>query len=145
MSLPLLAGMDSDETISGHFGGCRRCDTPAPILSLPLVNPAIFSHHSVEPAMFSLPFAKFCNSFYDSINSAIVCTQWRPGRGVGPLWPPNKALWRCAGEGKRSLKSINSAISSHNGKRKGTNQIPARQGNGVRCEAISRTAAIRML
>ena len=40
MSLPLLTGIDAHETIDGHAGGFRGCDTP--ILSLPSVNPAIF-------------------------------------------------------------------------------------------------------
>jgi len=50
-----------------------------------------------------------------------------------------------AREGKRTLKLINSTLNSHNGKRMGTKLIPARQGNGVRCEPISRAATIRNL
>ena len=62
MSLSLLPGIDSHETIDSHTGGFRGCNTPN--TSLPSVNPAIFSYYVVESAMFS----------YHSVNSAIFCT-----------------------------------------------------------------------
>ena len=82
----------------------------------------MFSYHSVNSAIV----------LYNLIHSAVVCPQWRPSRSVV------KVRWR-----RKKLKLINSTINSHNGKRKGTKQMPARQGN--KNEAISRAAAIRMV
>ena len=48
-------------------------------------------------------------------------------------------------EGKRAIKPINRLINSHNRKRKGTKEMSARQGNGVRFEAISMLAGTRIL
>ena len=63
--------MDSEETIDGHTGGCRGCDTP--LLSLLLVNPATISYHLVESAIYHLVDSPIF--VHDSMNSAIVCTQ----------------------------------------------------------------------
>ena len=64
--------MDSEETIDGHTGGFRAT---SPMLSLPLVNPAIFSYHLIELTMISYHSVNSPIFLYDSTNSAIVCNQ----------------------------------------------------------------------
>ena len=113
------------------------------LLSLPSAISAIFSNHLVESTMIPCHSVNSAILLYDSIRSTVVCAQWRPGMGGKAPLPSSKALRRCAGERKTMLKPIHSTINSHSRKRKGTKQIPARQGNGVRCEAISRAAAVK--
>ena len=51
-----------------------------------------------------VPFGRFCNVFiYNSINSPIVCTQWRPGRGSGICGHPAK---RCEGEPEKGKERL---------------------------------------
>ena len=62
----------------------------------PLVNPAIFLYHLVEYVMFSYHSVTFEIVLYGSINSAIVFTQWWPGRGSGSVATGYKIL-HCEG------------------------------------------------
>ena len=67
----LLTGMDSYETIDRHTDGFMGCNTPN---AFPfLLNPKIFSYHLVESTAYHLVNSPIF--LYDSINSAVVCTQ----------------------------------------------------------------------